>query len=311
MDHYSPQELVVSTNNVLQAMNSPQGIDKLSAYSDNYLRTHLREASVYWQVQPPDTIDASLLDRGTDVDTLVKMEEIEPDSSAFAMNFRGRGAFKYIRQDRYTIPFFKVGSNRYRKEEIEFMASRSPLSKIIEENTLLDMQEAIDKVGFDGYREILDYSKMTVSDPNSPQLSTHFLVQMAKRMLAEKRRLNVFVMSEILWLDILAWGSEEAGSQWVSAKTADGVSSDKLLKWKCITTIKNNVVYANEVWGFTAPKFLGHSYLLENSKFWINKNGSLIEMEAWLYLGGGVGNAYSIVRGTIEKLDPTTGLILP
>ena len=305
---FTPQDLVVASYNTLAALNTREGMDKLSALSDTYLRTHLREASVFWQIQPPDTIDASQLDRGTDVDTLVKIEELEPDSNAFTMNFRGRGPYKYIKQDRYAVPFYKVASNRYRKEEIEFMASRSPLSKIIEENTMLDMQEAIDDVGFATYRDIVDYSQMKVRDLNNTRLSTEFLVLLAKRMVAEKRRLSCFALSEILWLDILAWGSEEAGHQWVSVKTEKGVDSDRLLKWRCITTIKNNIIKANEIWGFTEPSFLGHSYLLENSKFWINKNGSVIEMEAYLYLGSGVGNAFSIVYGSLDKVHPVTGM---
>lgn len=305
---FTPQDLVVASYNTLAALNSREGMDKLSALSDTYLRTHLREASVFWQIQPPNTIDASVLDRATDVDTLVKIEELEPDSTAFTANFRGRAPYKYIKQDRYAVPFYKVMSNRYRKEEIEFMASRSPLSKIIEENTLLDMQEAIDDVGFSTYRDIVEYSKMKIKDSNNVQLSTQFIVQMAKRMVAERRRLSCLAMSEILWMDILAWGSEEAGAQWVSAKTEKGVDTDRLLKWRCITTIKNNIIKANEVWGFTEPRFLGHSYLLENSKFWINKNGSLIEMDAYLYLGAGVGNAFSIVYGSLDKVDGVTGL---
>jgi len=305
---FTPQDLVVSSYNTLAALNTREGMDKLSALSDTYLRTFLREASVFWQIQPPNTIDASILDRATDVDTLVKIEELEPDSTAFTGNFRGRAPFQYIRQDRYAVPFFKVMSNRYRKEEIEFMASRSPLSKIIEENTMLDMQERIDETGWAMYRAAVEASSMKVNDPNSTQLSTQFLVQMAKRMVAERRRLSVFALSEVLWMDILAWGSEEAGSQWVSLKTEKGVDSDRLLKWRCVTTIKNNIIKANEVFGFTEPRFLGHSYLLENSKFWINKNGSLIEMEAYMYLGFGVGNQYSIVYGNLSKVDPTTGL---
>lgn len=305
---FTPQDLVVASHNTLAALNSREGMDKLSALSDTYLRTHLREASVYWQIQPPKTIDASSLDRATDVDTLVKIESLEPDSSAFTMNFRGRAPYKYIKESRYAVPFYKVASNRYRKEEIEFLASRAPLSKIIEENTLLDMQEAIDDVGFAAYRDIVDYSTMKIQDTASTQLSTQFIVQMAKRMVAERRRMSCLALSEVLWMDILAWGSEEAGHQWVSLKTEKGVDTDKLLKWRCITTIKNNIIKANELWGFTEPRFLGHSYLLENSKFWINKNGSLIEMEAYLYVGGGVGNAYSIVYGDLPAVDPSTGL---
>ena len=307
---FTPQDLVVASYNTMAAMNTREGIDKLSALSDTYLRTKLREASVIWQIQPPDTIDASAIVYGTDVDIPVKIEELEPNSAAFTMNFRGRAPYSYIRQDRYAVPFFKVASNRYRKEEIEFMASKSPLSKIIEENTMLDMQEAIDSVGFSSYNDIVDYTEQKVKDTSNTQLSTQFLVQMAKRMVSEKRRVSVFCMSEILWMDILAWGTEEAGANWVSLKTEKGVDSDRILKWRCITTIKNDIVKANEVWGFTEPRFLGHSYLLENSKFWINKNGSLIEMEAYLYLGLGIGNANSIVKGELSKVSPINGLPL-
>lgn len=305
---YSPQELATISHNFLTLLNDPSGIQKLSQTTESFLRVRLREVSYAWQILPPVTVDDSVLERSTEHDTLVKIEELEPDSVASVVNFRGRADIRYIRQKRYAIPFWPVSSARYQKEEAELRASRSPLTKIIEENSLLDLQEQIDDTFTFNIRDAVGVTGLEVLNGTDPALNTAFLARMFKRMIGEKRKVSVLLMSQILWNDILAWGTEQAGGDWVSQKTERGVPGDQLLGYRVVTTIKRELIKANEVWAFTEPRFLGHSYLLENAKFWINKDGRLIEMEAYLDHGMAIGNIYSVVRGELSLIDPVTGL---
>jgi hypothetical protein len=304
----SPTEMSAMSGNFLALLNDHHGIGKLAQTTESFLRVKLREVSFAWQVLPPVTVDDSVLDRSTDHDTLVKIEELEPDSTATTLNFRGRADISYIRQRRYAIPFWTVSSARFQKEEAELRASRSPLTKIIEENSLLDLQGQIDDTWMFYCRDAVTQTGMEVVNDVDDALSTAFLARIFKRMLAERRKVSVLLMTQILWQDILAWGSEEAGTNWVSDKTTKGVPGDQLLGYRVITTIKNDLVQANEVWAYTEPRFLGHSFILENPKFWVNKDGRLIEMEAYMDIGFGIGNIYSIVRGELGRLDPVTGL---
>ena len=62
-----------------------------------------------------------------------------------------------------------------------------------------------------------------------------------------------------------------------------------------------------EVWSFTEPKFLGSAFILENTKFWLDKRGRIVEMEAWEDIGMALGNIFSLALCTLGGVDPVTG----
>lgn len=67
----------------LEFLDSPAGRARLEELTQDFIR-QIREEEAFWdQIQPP-------LTGGTDHDTLVKIEDVEPDSRVVRLNFRGR-----------------------------------------------------------------------------------------------------------------------------------------------------------------------------------------------------------------------------
>jgi hypothetical protein len=78
-------------------------------------------------------------------DTLVKIVDIEPNSKAMSMSFRGQPTARFIRAPRFEIPFFTISSEKFEKTEQELLAYEMPITKIIEENSVKDIQEIEDR----------------------------------------------------------------------------------------------------------------------------------------------------------------------
>ena len=72
----------------------------------------------------------------------------------------------------------------------------------------------------------------------------------------------------------------------------DGYKYTTVGGYTFVTTVRDNpdIVQPGQIFTFPAPEFLGRYLILENTKFWINKSGRFIEMEAWVDCGIGFGN---------------------
>jgi hypothetical protein len=78
-------------------------------------------------------------------DTLVKIVDIEPQSRAMTLTFRGQPTARFIRAPRAEVPFFTISSEKFEKTEQELLAYEMPITKIIEDNSVKDMQEIKDR----------------------------------------------------------------------------------------------------------------------------------------------------------------------
>jgi hypothetical protein len=122
-----------------------EGKDKIAEFGGTYIRDRLREVSFARKVLPPTPVQRSELQRSVNHDTLVKIIDIEPQSKAMSLTFRGQPTARFIRAPRFEIPFFTISSEKFEKTEQELMAYEMPITKIIEENSVKDIQAIEDR----------------------------------------------------------------------------------------------------------------------------------------------------------------------
>ncbi len=126
-------------------LSSNEGKEKIAEYSGSYIRDRLREVSFARQVLPPEQVTKADCQRSVNHDTLVKIIDIEPQSRAMSITFRGTPDARFIRGSRADVAFFTISSEMFQKTEQELMAYEMPLTKIIEENSVKDIQEIEDR----------------------------------------------------------------------------------------------------------------------------------------------------------------------
>jgi hypothetical protein len=331
-----------------------EAMEKLGEATGLYIQDKLRENSFARKILPPQTVTESELTRNVSDEGLSFIDDIEPDSIAMRVNWRGEPNRTYLQGKRYEIKLSTVSSERFQKSEQELRSYKMPLTKIIEQNTVKDMQEQIDvtfmkhvKAGIflateSRYRTLVDRGVITTADggtsgrfasvdnfaeyisspnactatpfagavgdaatykanlhqfsniilANSDVFNRDVLRDVIKVHASRQLKARCFLMHESTWNDTIAWSQNEAGLEVTSEIVKDGYKYTTVAGYTFVTTVRDNpdIVAPGQIFVFPSPEFLGRYLILENTKFWISKQGRFITMEAWEDSGIGFGN---------------------
>lgn len=316
-----------------------EGKDKIAEFGGTYIRDRLREVSFARKIVPPVNVQRSELQRSINHDTLVKIVDIEPNSRAMALTFRGQPTARMIRGARYEIPFFTISSEKFEKTEQELLAYEMPITKIIEENSVKDIQAIEDrqflmyveacvqafqyeqngqtwkkfntttfKAGTTKGVSVVKGGGCLAADDDSftvyPLVKTDFI---KLKQLLHRRHLRAerIVITEPDFDNLSAWTIQDAWN--IAAETAvEGWKANTVTGLKIIRTIKTEILREGNVYCFTAPEFFGRFYILNNTKFYIDKIANLITWQSWEDIGMGFGNIASVV-----KLETYGGSVTP
>jgi hypothetical protein len=327
-----------------------EGKQKIAEFGGVYIRDRLREVAFSDKIVPAQPVQRNELQRSVNHDTLVKIVDIEPNSKAMSLSFRGQPTARFIRAPRYEIPFFTISSEKFEKIEQELMAYEMPITKIIEENSVKDLQEIKDRV-FLVYVEACiqaqqyEYNSSTYVGYNAtrvlagtvvtrsvvkgdgclaavqggatddftvyPVLKTDF-IKLKKVLHRRKLRAERILITEPDYDDISSWTIQDVGMTIAGETSTTGWKSDTVVGLKIIRTIKTDILREGNVYCFTAPEFFGKSYILNQTKFYIDKIANLITWQSWMDIGMGFGNIAAVVKlelysGSVTPTATTTG----
>ena len=336
----------------VEKLGSEEGRSKLAAYGGGVIRDHLREVSFARKVIPPQPITPAECQVSTEHDGLVKIEELEPESRAMVVDFRGSARARYIRAPRVAVSFFTIESEHFEKTEQELLAYKMPITKMIEEQSANNLQEIED-------RQFLLYAEAGIQqlqkDSNEKSFGSHvgfsssnvnaavvangpdqnasvmkgqlalaatqddFVVRPVNRpdfinffkmMSGPNRRvrLELVLLTEADYDDIMQWTIEDMGDRIQSETVVDGYKYNTLLGRRFIRTIKTDILRRGNVYGFTTPEFLGVFYILNNTKFYVDKVGNKITFWCWEDIGMAFLNLNSLVKMELYSGSVTPGL---
>lgn len=355
-------------------------LDKVAEVTGLYIQEKLRENSFARRILPPQTVTVAELTRNVADESLVYIDDLEPDSIAMRINMRGEPDKTYIQAPRYAIRMQTITSDRFQKTEQELRSYRMPLTKVIEQNTVKDIQEQMDVKFMEHVRiglmfatiarknELVDAGRVvdasatsavtvgaadvkgknfrsaslfaaylasgeitqasagangtTIAASAAPvdgfysnillSLETSFnrevLASLVKICAARQVKARVILMHEFDWADHLAWTDQEAGLEIVKEIVVGGYKYTTIGGYTYVTTIRDNaaILEPGQIYVFPAPEFLGRFLVLQNTQFYINKEGRFFNMEAWEECGVGFGNVKGLgmvlLNGSSVKL---------
>jgi hypothetical protein len=328
-----------------QRLDTSEGKEKIAEYGGVYIRDRLREVAFSRKIIPPQMVTRADCQRSVNHDTLVKIVDIEPQSRAMAISFRGSPTARYIDAPRYEIPFFTVSSEKFEKTEQELLAYEMPITKVIEDNSVKDIQEiedreflrhveaALQELQFEANASVVTglsafnidagavvedviikgelaraletgagapLDNWVVQPVQRPDFVNLFKIMSGGQLPGAngRMRLECVLLAEPDFDDILQWTIEDFGDKITSETVIDGYKYNLLLGRRFIRTVKVDILRTGNVYGFAAPNFLGKFYILNNTKFYIDKVANLITWQSWEDIGMGFGN----IRG-LAKLE--------
>jgi hypothetical protein len=290
-------------NLFVERLDTTEGIRKTAAAGAAFVRSKIREVGFMRRIIPTESVTRVDLTRSTDHDTLVKIVDIEHDSKAMAVNFAGEADERYIQGKRYAIPFFKVESEKFVKSEAELLAYDYPVTKVIEENSVKDIQKIEDFKGIE-YAEaaIAITGKRIVSAVTSVdrrELNTLF-----KMVDYDQITSSACLMNQVDYDDYMIQPATDIGSPLASEITVDGYKYQTILKRRLVVTNKHDILLPGEIWTFAEPAYLGNFFILNDVKFWIKKEADLVIWKTWEYVGLGFGNIKGIGKLELDVPFP-------
>lgn len=296
-------ESAVTFNNMfLERMNTQEGQEKTAQAGQAYVRSFLREHAFSRKILPPETVTRADLQRSTRHDTLIKIVDFEHPSTAAAVNFRSAGRERYLQGRRYAVPFFKIESDLFVKNEAELMAYEYQITKVIEENSIKDIMFVEDST-------FINVSAGAVAASGKKIVSADTIVnrgnlnKLVKMIDVDKLQSMVLLMTNVDFDDWHVQVATDVGSPLASEMTTGGYKHDTIMRRRVITTNKTDLLSPGHIYAYTDPQFLGNFFILNDVRFWIKKEADKVFWKSWEYLGMGIANLRSIAK--IELNVPT------
>lgn len=325
-----------------QKLSTAEGKEKIAEYGGSYIRDRLREVSFARKILPPENVTRADCQVSVNHDTLVKIVNIEPQSRAMSITFRGQPKARFIRAPKAEAAFFTISSEMFQKTEQELLAYEMPITKVIEENAVKDIQEIEDREFLRHVESAVQalqteanggvatsLSSLTIAggtvvefsiikgelaraaataDATVRPVQRPDLVNLFKLLDGNRLRAERLLMTEVDWDDILQWTVEDFGDKVQSETTVDGYKYNTILGRSYVRTIKTDILRPGNMYVFTAPEFFGKFYVLNNTKFYIDKVANTITFQAWEDIGMLIANIASVRKLELYSADanPTT-----
>ena len=213
-------------------------------------------------------------------DGLQYIVPIEPDSVAQRIDFRADPVRTWIVGNRFPINFYDISTDEFNKTEQELLAHTEPILKIIEQNSLKDMQEQEDISFLDHVKSSAGLATLrlnqtaagvggllglttgdevdaffkgtTTSAPIANPINSNIILSTnnylrretlddgAKIFASRQLQMRVVLMHEYDYSSTLRWNADEVGHETADRITVDGYRETKIGGYTIVTTIKTN-----------------------------------------------------------------------
>lgn len=294
----------VAFNNIfIERLDTTEGLQKSASIGASFVRSKIREIGFARRVLPPENITRAECTRAVDHDTLVKIVDIEHDSKAMAVNFASEADERYISGKRYALPFFKVESEKFIKTEGELMAYEYPITKVIEENSVKDIQKVEDYKFIEFAESAISLTGKRLVSP-ATAVNRKEITSLCNMIDFDELQSNTILMNTVDYNSWLIQPATEIGSPLASEITVSGYKYPTMMNRKLVITNKHQLVLPGEVWAFTDPAYLGNFFVLNDMKFWIKKEADLVMWKTWEYVAEGFGNIKSMAKLELDVPNP-------
>ena len=292
----------------IQKLNDEHEKTAVEASTSAFVRSKLREVGFARKIINPLYVTKADLQRSIQHDQLVKIVDIEPDSAAMQITLRGNPTVRYVEGQRFEISFFTVSSEEFQKTEEELLAYEMPVTEIIERNSVKDIQKIEDTAFMTAIEAAITAS--TKSTTYSPAVSGTIELAMFVKLFnllegsstgvnplkTDLLLMNQADFNKFAILPATTIGSGVAGEQYIN-----GFKYETLLGKKLVVTNKGDLVPEHTVYAFAAQEFLGKFFILEDTKFWVEKKRNLIKWSCYEMIGMGIGNVLSAAKIVADK----------
>lgn len=283
------------------------GLEKQAVDAVNdFTRTKMREDGFYRRIMPPLPISNDELDRQVDTDKPVKVVDKEPDSpAAISIPFATLPQNLYIRGPRYRVMFDRIVTPRFTKDVDELRTWIMDIRQVLSDNAIKDMLAEEDgkfiracNTALVGAGLVVPTSGTIQHEVISGGITRDSLWDAMKVMPNTPSNLEVhtILVNHITIKEICKFGRNEMGGDLSQEIMRNGWTQTEFMGKTWIITIKKGLIPTNSLFMFSDPKFIGKSYVLEDTTMYIRREAFMLEFFAYETMGGSIGHTSGLAR---------------
>lgn len=296
----TPAEARMVNEALFEQLGTP-GLEKraIDAVND-FTRTKMREDGFYRRIIPPLQITNDELDRQVDTDKPVKVVDKEPDSpAAISLPFANLPINIYIKGPRYRVLFDRVVTPRFTKDVDELRTWIMDIRQVLSDNSIKDMLAEEDTKFLTAVNTALVGQDVILPTSGVAQFVgigggiTRETMQDAFKVLPRTPshlEVHTVLINNVTIREVMKWGRDEMGGDFSQDLIRNGWSEQEFMNARWIITIKRDLVPDDHIYMFSDPKFIGKSYLLEDTTMYIKREAYLLEFFAYETIGGALGH---------------------
>lgn len=277
------------------------GLEKRAGDSiNNFTRTTMREEGFFQKLMPQTTITNDELDRRVDSDLPWKVIDKEPGSpAAVSLPFANLPSNYYIMAPRYAVQFDRVYSDRFTKDVDTLRTYHMDVRQVISDNAVKDMLAEEDGKFLRAVNTALGtidtvqplagtILNKTISDDMS-RVATVEMLKIINRT-PFKLEAHTCLTNFVSWKNFMKWGRDEMGGDKAESIIFSGMHEAHFLDRDWTVTIKRDLVPDEVVYMFPDAKFVGKSFVLEDTTMFMKKEGPMLEWYFYKSMGASLGH---------------------
>ncbi|MEM0441523.1 MAG: hypothetical protein QW463_08005 [Candidatus Caldarchaeum sp.] len=287
------------------------GLQKRAVNAVNaFTRTTMREESFSRLILEPLPITNDELDPQIYTDKPLKVIEKEPGQPpAISVPFANLPINFYIMSERYPVTFGRILSPRFTKDIAELRTYAMDIRKVLSDNALKDMLAEEDGRFIQAVNAAVGTKDVVNPLVNTPLyqsipggITRETVVDAFKIMNLTRYRLEAHtcLCNFVTWKEFMKWGRDEVGGDLSQDIVKNGMNLQEFLGKRWIVTIKTDLVPVNEVYMFADPKFIGKSFILEDTTLYIKREHFMLEMFFYETIGATIGHVGGLARASFE-----------
>jgi hypothetical protein len=325
-----------------------EALADLSMAVTTFVRTRLRESGITRRLLMVEHCHPDDLDRDENKPGVFKkIVELEPDSTALVTTIRGDGDGVFVRADAVALYFGAIRTPIFEAKVEELMWYQSPITKLIEENSVRDQMEIEDYKFWSSMEQgVLSaasgthraHFRNTFADGTiHPELNRYTVARTAALLAGNERRAATVIMSQA---DVMKLASEDAaiiGDDLASKITVNGWEYADLFGMRLLASIKSvsrsgktftagtvgngdqialtrqGLAPLDEGRAFFTdePERLGKFFSLEESTFYIKQEFGIIRWQLAELIAMGLVNTGSVAICDVRLCTPNSGTWRP
>lgn len=300
-------EIQQLNDTLFEQLQTP-GMEKqaIDAVND-FTRTKMREDGFYRRIMSPLTISNDELDRQADTDKPVKVVDKEPDSpAAVSIPFGTLPTNVYIRGPRYRVMFDRIVTPRFVKDVDELRTWVMDIRQVLSDNSIKDMLAEEDSKWISACNAVMigpdipvPYNGNVVQWKTIDGGITRETLQEARKIMPKgpsHLEAHTALINNVTIKEIEKWGRDEMGGDFAQDVVKNGWAEADFMGMTWIITIKRSLVPDDSMFMFSDVKFMGKSYLLEDTTMYIRREAFMLEFFAYQTMGGSIGHPGGIAR---------------